>query len=152
MDHKTMKNKKSITFRDMYKTMPIEVDYGLYIRVLDEMCKVILEHVLNRSEGFKMPYGLGYIQICKYMPKQLDSKSLSVDYKASKEYGKKIYHLNEHSDGNKYRLYWSKIPKTFPQRYKYTLGLIRQNKRKLAQLIFNKKDYIDVNDIQLYKV
>ena len=152
MDHKTMKNKKSITFRDMYKTMPIEVDYGLYIRVLEEMCKVILEHVLNRSEGFKMPYGLGYIQICKYMPKQLDSKSLSVDYKASKEYGKKIYHLNEHSDGNKYRLYWSKIPKTFPQRYKYTLGLIRQNKRKLAQLIFNKKDYIDVNDIQLYKV
>lgn len=152
MDHKTMKNKKSITFRDMYKTMPIEVDYGLYIRVLEEMCKVILEHVLNRSEGFKMPYGLGYIQICKYMPKQLDSKSLSVDYKASKEYGKRIYHLNEHSDGNKYRLYWSKIPKTFPQRYKYTLGLIRQNKRKLAQLIFNKKDYIDVNDIQLYKV
>lgn len=152
MDHKTMKNKKSITFRDMYKTMPIEVDYGLYIRVLEEMCKVILEHVLNRSEGFKMPYGLGYIQICKYMPKQLDSKSLSVDYKASKEYGKRIYHLNEHSNGNKYRLYWSKIPKTFPQRYKYTLGLIRQNKRKLAQLIFNKKDYIDVNDIQLYKV
>ena len=132
--------------------MPIEVDYGLYIRVLEEMCKVILEHVLNRSEGFKMPYGLGYIQICKYMPKQLDSKSLSVDYKASKEYGKRIYHLNEHSNGNKYRLYWSKIPKTFPQRYKYTLGLIRQNKRKLAQLIFNKKDYIDVNDIQLYKV
>lgn len=136
----------------MYRTLPIEVDYGLYKRILDTMCSVILEHVLNRSEGFKMPYGLGYIQVCKYKPKSFTPQSLSVDYKASKEYDKRIYHLNEHSDGYKYRLYWSKIPRTFPDRYKYTLGLIRQNKRKLAQLIFNKQDYINIDDIQLYKV
>lgn len=116
------------------------------------MCKVILEIVLERSEGFKMPYGLGFIQIGKYRPKTYTEKSLSVDYKASKTYDKKIYHLNEHSDGYKFRLYWSKIPRTFPDRYKYQLGLIRQNKRKLAQLIFNKQDYVEINDIQLYKV
>ena len=60
--------------------MPIEVDYGLYNRILDEMCNVILEHVLERSEGFKMPYGLGFIQVGKYKPKQLNAQSLSVDY------------------------------------------------------------------------
>ena len=147
-----MKNKQSVTFRDMYRTMPVEVDYGLYRRILDEMCVVILEHVLNASEGFKMPYGLGFIQIGKYKPKNLDSESLSVDYKTSNELGKRIYHLNEHSDGHKYRLYWSKLPRTFPDRYKYQLKLVRQNKRKLAQLIFNKTDYINIDDIQLYKV
>lgn len=136
----------------MYKEMPVEVDYSLYKRVLEEMCKVILEHIFDGSEGFKMPYGLGFVQVCKYLPKQLTDKSLSVDYKTSKEYDKRIYHLNEHSDGYKYRLYWSKIPRTFPDRYKYQLSLVRQNKRKLAQLIFNKHDYIDINDIQLYKV
>lgn len=136
----------------MYRTMPVEVDYSLYKRVLDEMCNVILEHIFMRSEGFKMPFGLGFIQIGKYKPKTLTPQSLSVDYKASKEYGKHIYHLNEHSDGCKYRLYWSKIPRTFPDRYRYQLSLVRQNKRKLAQLIFNKQDYIDINDIQLYKV
>ena len=114
------------------------------------MCQFILEHVFMRSEGFKMPYGLGMIQVGKYRPKNYDSKSLSVDYKASKEYGKRIYHLNEHSDGYKFRLYWSKIPKTFPDRYRYQLNLVRANKRKLAQLIFNKQDYIDINDIQVY--
>ena len=144
--------KQSYTFRDMYRTIPIDIDYELYKRILDEICKIILNHVLMRSEGFKMPYGLGFIQIGKYKPKQLTDKSLSVDYKASKEYGKRILHLNEHSDGYKYRLYWSKIPRTFPDRYKYQLSLVRQNKRKLAQLIFNKHDYIDINDIQLYKV
>ena len=147
-----MKSKQSITFRDMYRTMPVEVDYSLYKRILDEMCVVILEHVLEGSEGFKMPYGLGFIQVGKYKPKTLTDKSLSVDYKASKEYNKRIYHLNEHSDGYKYRLYWSKIPRTFPDRYKYRLSLVRQNKRRLAQLVFNKHDYLDINDIQIYKV
>lgn len=136
----------------MYKTMPIDVDYGVYKRVLEAMCKTILEHVLERSEGFKMPYGLGFIQVGKYLPKTLSKDSLSVDYAVSKWYDKKIYHLNEHSDGYKYRLYWSKIPRTFPNRYKYQLSLVRDNKRKLARLIFNKQDYIDINDIQLYKV
>ena len=136
----------------MYRTMPVEVDYSLYKRILDEMCNVILECVLESSDGFKMPYGLGFIQIGKYKPKNLDASSLSQDYKASREYNKRIYHLNEHSDGYKYRLYWSKIPRTFPDRYKYQLCLVRQNKRRLAQLIFNKQDYIDINDIQLYKV
>jgi len=60
-DLERMKSKKSATFRDMYRTMPVEVNYSLYKRILDEMCKVILEHVLERSEGFKMPYGLGFI-------------------------------------------------------------------------------------------
>lgn len=136
----------------MYRTMPIEVDYELYKRILDEMCRIILDTVLNSSDGFKMPYGLGFMQVGKYRPKTLSGESLSVDYKASREYDKRIYHLNEHSNGYKYRLYWSKIPRTFPDRYKYQLCFVRQNKRRLAQLIFNKQDYLDINDIQLYKV
>ena len=136
----------------MYRTMPIEVDYGLYKRILDEMCRIILDAILNSSDGFKMPYGLGFMQVGKYKPKALNGDSLSVDYKASREYDKRIYHLNEHSNGYKYRLYWSKIPRTFPDRYKYQLCFVRQNKRRLAQLIFNKQDYLDINDIQLYKV
>ena len=152
MDRRMKKSKKSITFRDMYRRMPVEIDYGLYKRVLEEMCNVILDYIINASEGFKMPYGLGYIQIGKYKPKVLSAQSLSVDYKASKDYEKKIYHLNEHSGGYKYRLYWSKVPRTFPDRYKYQLSLVRKNKRWLAQLIFNKHDYLDINDIQLYKV
>lgn len=135
----------------MYKNIPIDVDYSTYKRVSECMCKTIKENLFNASEGFKMPYGLGYIQIVKYQPKSITKQSLSVDYKASNEYGKKIYHLNEHSDGYKFRLFWSK-DKGFPDRYKYQLSLVRQNKRELAKLIFAKHDYIDINDIQLYKM
>lgn len=157
MDRKIRRNKKAYTIYDMYNTYcaenkAAEVPYVRFKRILDEFNKTIKESVLERSESFKMPYGLGYVCIVKYKPKTYTSASLSKDYKSSKEEGKTIYHLNEHSNGYKYRLYWSKVPRTFPDRYKYTLKMTRGNKRHLAQLIFNKQDYINIDDIQIYKM
>lgn len=156
MDLKTRKNKKSYTEYDMYKMWIKEngtdVPYFRFKRILSEFNKLIRRNILDRSEGFKMPLGLGYVCIGKYKPKNYNSKSLSIDYKSSKEENKTIYHLNEHSGGYKYRLYWSKIPRTFPDRYKYQLILTRDNKRYLAKLIFNKQDYINIDDIQIYKM
>ena len=153
---KIRKNKKSYTIADMYrhycKNINKDVSYVRYKSILDKFNKVVRDEILERSKAFKMPYGLGTICIVKYRPKSYSQKSLSVDYKSSKEEGKKIYHLNEHSNGYKYRLFWSKIPKTFPSRYIYQLQLVRENKRHLAQLIFNKQDYININDIQIYKM
>ena len=157
MDLKTRNNKKSYTLPDMYRSYRIEneapeVPYSRFKRILDKFNEVVRDSILERSEGFKMPLGLGYVCIGKYKPKLYNSKSLSVDYKSSAEEGKRIYHLNEHSGGYKYRLYWSRLPQTFPARYKYQLMLIRENKRHLAQLIFNNHDYININDIQIYKM
>lgn len=129
-----------------------DTSYFVFKTILERFNQIVLEKLLNDSEGFKMPYGLGYIQIVKYKPKTMSGKSLSVDYKSSAEYGKTIYHLNEHSDGYKFRLYWSRLPQTFPDRYKYQLSLVRANKRRLAQLIFNKHDYINIDDIQIYNM
>lgn len=129
-----------------------DVSYVRFKRILDSFNHLLILNLLESSEPFKMPYGLGFICIVKYKPKTFTEKSLSVDYKATKEYGKRIYHLNEHSDGYKYRLYWSKTPRTFPDRYRYQLSLVRANKRHLAQLIFQKHDYINIDDLQVYKM
>ena len=150
------KNKKSYTIADIYKDYvkknDVELNYARYKRIIDEFNKVVKEEILERSQPFKMPYGLGVVCIVKYKPKNYTDKSLSVDYKSSKEEGKRIYHLNEHSNGYKYRLYWSKVPNIFSARYKYQLCMVRENKRHLAQLIFNKQDYINIDDIQVYKM
>ena len=128
------------------------IEYKTFKDILDRFNSLVLNYLFESSEGFKMPLGLGYIQIVKYKPKSYNEKSLSIDYKSSKELGKRIYHLNEHSNGYKFRLYWSKIPKTFPNRYMYSLQLVRKNKRRLAQLIFKNHDYINIDDIQIYKM
>lgn len=147
--------KKSFTIRDMYKAyknIDENTSYLRFKRILEQFNINLLDLLLNASEGFKMPHRLGFICIVKYKPKTYTNKSLSKDYKTSNELGKTIYHLNEHSDGYKYRLYWSKNENTFPDIYKYRLSLVRANKRKLAQLIFNKHDYINIDDIQIYKM
>lgn len=147
--------KKSFTIRDMYKAyknIDENTSYLRFKRILEQFNTNLLDLLLNASEGFKMPHRLGFICIVKYKPKTYTNKSLSKDYKTSNELGKTIYHLNEHSNGYKYRLYWSKNENTFPDIYKYRLSLVRANKRKLAQLIFNKHDYINIDDIQIYKM
>ena len=149
-----MKN-NSFTYRDSYKQYiktNDKIDYYTYRDVLKQFSEIIIQKLLYKSECIKLPYGLGYICIVKYKPKRLDKHSLSIDYKLTEEYGKTIYHLNEHSEGYKYRLFWSKVPKTFPERYKYQLQLVRKNKRLLAQLIFKNQDYINIDDIQVYKM
>lgn len=147
--------KKSYTVRDMYKSykeIDENIDYLRFKRILDQFNRNLLDLLLDASEGFKMPCRLGFVCVVKYKPKTYTSKSLSKDYKLSKELGKTIYHLNEHSDGYKYRLYWSKNTNTFPDIYKYNISFVRANKRKLAQMIFNKHDYINIDDIQVYKM
>lgn len=147
--------KKSYTIRDMYKSykeIDENMDYLRFKRILDQFNTNLLDSLLNASEGFKMPCRLGFVCVVKYKPKSYTDKSLSKDYKLSKELGKTVYHLNEHSDGYKYRLYWSKNKNTFPDIYKYNISFVRANKRKLAQLIFNKHDYINIDDIQIYKM
>lgn len=147
--------KKSYTIRDMFKDyhkIDENMSYFRFKRILDKFNEIIKEKILNASESFKMPCRLGLIAIVKYKPKTYTQKSLSKDYKTSKELNKTVYHLNEHSNGYKYRLYWSKNKNTFPDIYKYNLSLVRQNKRKLAQLIFNGNDYINIDDIQIYKM
>lgn len=138
-------------FKDYHK-IDENMSYFRFKRILDKFNEIIKEKILNASESFKMPCRLGLIVIVKYKPKTYTQKSLSKDYKTSKELNKTIYHLNEHSNGYKYRLYWSKNKNTFPDIYKYNLSLVRQNKRKLAQLIFNGNDYINIDDIQIYKM
>lgn len=151
-----MRSKKSATIIDMYKQYKKDygndVDYRQFKDILDKFNEQVLSCLLQSSGGFKMPFGLGYVQIVKYKPKSMTTKSLSIDFKSTAEYGKIIYHLNEHSNGYKFRLYWSKTPQTFPDRYRYQLQLVRQNKRQLAQLIFNNHDYINIDDIQVYKM
>lgn len=151
-----MRNKKSVTIRDMYEQYvqenDVDVSYSRFKRILDRFNEIVKDSLLEGSEGFKMPFGLGYVQIVKYKPKSYTKKSLSVDYKSTKELGKTVYHLNEHSNGYKFRLFWSRLPQTFPDRYRYQLSLVRANKRHLAQLIFNNHDYINIDDIQVYKM
>ena len=153
MDHKIRNRKQSYTTYDIYNNYDKrdQIPYSTFRGIVDKLNDSILS-VLQNGQNYKLPCSLGTVQIVKYKPKEYNKHSLSIDFNESKKLDKMVYHLNEHSNGYKYRLHWSKQPFTFTNRYKYQLCFTRANKRKLAQLIFNNKDYLDINDIQLYNM
>ena len=61
--------------------------YARFKRILERFNELIKETILEASESFKMPLGLGYVCIVKYRPKTYTQNSLSQDYKSSKEEG-----------------------------------------------------------------
>lgn len=121
------------------------IDYALYRKIVTDYFKYIYTRVVEEGVEFKLPCRLGTVCIVKHKPKNWDKASLRIDYAETKKNNKLIYHLNEHSDGYKFRFYWSKYSSLLTNKSKYQLVATRHNKRRLCQIIKNKeRDYIAI--------
>jgi hypothetical protein len=141
------------TIPDMYKEYigrvdsetPYDVSYSVYKEITTRYFKKVANHLFEGG-NFKIPYQLGILQIIKkkiYVSSQVKYAS-SIDWQKTVKYGKKIIHLNEHSNGYKYLFMWDKAGAKRVNISKYRFVPTRQLKRYLAQLIKSgKKDYIE---------
>lgn len=121
----------------------INISYKDWSEVQYEFMNQYKEYLLETGDIGKLPWGFGYFAINKkkrkryknYLINGKDIINLSVDWKASKEEGKKVYNFNFHTDGY---TYWWKWYKTTSY-----LGLItsiyfkpsRDTSRKLAKYL-----------------
>lgn len=146
---KRMKN-KSYTITDFYKAYceyvddnPLyQIEYKKFREILTEYFKYLRDELIENGKEIKLPCRMGTLQIVKHKPKEYSGKSLRIDYAASKKYGKMIFHLNEHTNGFKYRAYWNKHVMLTHNKTHYQLVMTRDNKRHLAQILKNKiRDY-----------
>ena len=84
------------------------IDWFTYRDICHKMLKkMYVDYMLESSSELLLPK-LGNLSVIKQMPKTWTPKSLKVDFHATKKYGKTIYHMNEHTDGFKFRVYWNK--------------------------------------------
>jgi|TARA_R110000737_G_scaffold318312_1_gene329198 hypothetical protein len=119
----------------------LQVDKKLFRAVCDEFNRLIVEAILIRSEEVRLPYRLGTIRIKKSKMKYDDKNKLKIDWAASKKIGKRIYHLNDHTGGYKYRFYWTKgIVKNITA---YSFLPTRTNTRHLASILKDKERELD---------
>ena len=122
-----------------------DVDLKTFKAIVTDYFKYIRDEVMYNCKGFKLPCRLGKLSIVKHQPKEFTGKSLRWDWKATKELGKPVYLLNEHSGFFKYRFYWSKKDCLLTNKSVYQFVACRQNKRDLCKIIKNKlKDYPEV--------
>lgn len=131
------------------KNTKLIVDSALYSKIVNDMFEMIACQILDKSRQFKLPCNLGYIGIKK---KKMDFQALKelnvlfLDYTESKKLGRKIFHVNDHSNNYRYRWFWDKRGCKIPFKSAYKFIAHRDNKRKLAFNIKNKvTDYSEEN-------
>lgn len=144
---------KSYVIRDFYNhylssidhQQPYEIDYKKYREIVTAYFKYLRDEVIERGSMLRLPCRLGHLFIVKRKPKTWTSDSLRIDFKTTKDLNKVTYHLNEHSNGFKYRFLWSKQDAIFINKSKYQLKMSRANKRRLAQIIKNReRDFVEI--------
>jgi len=123
--NKTLYNHLNITFKK----------YTEIVR--DKYITNIVERIFE-GEVFDIPKSLGKIYIQKKkMPVALlnESKALKIDFMKSAEIGKRVVHLNEHSNNHRYRIAWLTGKKIFTGSRTYKFIPTRANNRRLAKTI-----------------
>ena len=119
----------------------LQVDKQTFRKICDEFNKLIIDEILVNSEEVRLPYRLGTIRVKKTKMKYDDKNKLKIDWAASKKLGKRIYHLNDHTGGYKYRFYWTKgIVKNITA---YSFIPTRTNTRTLASILKDKDRQLD---------
>lgn len=128
--------------KDKEKGTTYFVNKPIFTQVCDLFYSEVSEQIL-KGKSFKLPFGLGEIEITKRKIPSYKTNDRSVDWPATLKYGKKIYYLNEHTNGYNYGIDWKNITQCrYARSYRF-IGT-RTLKRTLAKLVKNKEqDYYE---------
>lgn len=125
-----------------------DIDKALYKKILYEINKEAIRLLIENNLMLALPYGLGNLMILQRKLKLTKKEDLPIDWKTTKELGKVVRLLNQHTDMNTMLFYWDKSTVTIRNRNKYKFSPTRANKRRLAlEIKTNKNIKYLTNDI-----
>lgn len=152
--------KTSIGIRQSYQLYKEEVENPVkvdeYIAINEEFMEFIVNRLLD-GHMIKLPEGLGTLEfVGKKIKPVLDEngniKGLSPNWGATNKYWKEnpqakerkevIYHFNEHTNGVRYKMYWSKKHVFIQNKDFYSFVLSRENKHKFNNAILNGSEFL----------
>lgn len=148
------KIKDKVATRDSYHhSLPVGIKD--YVLIINEFFKFVMELVLQ-GEEVRLPNGAGTVSIRGKKKKirldeegkpintapnwQLTKKLWEKDPEA-KAAGKKIYCLNEHTNGIRYTIHWCKVGVQYENQRIYALQFTKTNKRDTSSSIMAGKEY-----------
>lgn len=131
------------------------INVSLYCNVIKEFLKFAMSHLFRVGE-FVLPERLGVIQIngrkANVRTEDGKIKGLCPDWKATKDLWARdeeaknnkqlVFHFNEDTNGVRYKFKWFKKNSLVSNKTLYDLVFTRANKRKLASLIKEGKEYL----------
>ena len=134
--------KDPYTMPDFYKAYMEEVEegsgydvsYEVFRDICEEYYKGVMDHLFEGGL-YILPYNTGELSIKGKRVKKLNYITMPVDWEQTNKIGKKVFHVNDHSNYYKYRFCWSKLYRHFKNKSNYRLVFTRDNKRRLAKII-----------------
>ena len=134
-------------YEEKHKDNPVyQVNRKWFYDICDEFYSKVVDKILLEGKEFNMPYSLGSIYVLKYKPELSDIKKRTsfIDWEKTHKLGRYVYHLNEHTNGYKYTIRWTKKKKVLKYIEIYKFVGTRAFKRRLASIIKNKEfDYLE---------
>lgn len=115
------------TSREVYgrfcaKHPNIHLTYAEWCNIIYTFNYAFRDHALETGFKARFPFGFGDFCVTKFKPKKfkLNNKGeevigLPVDWKKTREAGKKIYHMNFSTEGFKFRWLWDASTARFPK-------------------------------------
>jgi hypothetical protein len=130
-------------FKRFRKAHPeIRIEKNKWAKVIQTFNQLFAEYLLQTGEREKLPYGLGSFSISKKKTIKIVRKkngeehiNLPVDWQKSKEYGKKIYIMNTHSDGFRCRWKWFSEDSNLRLSHIWVCKPIRERSRDIARYL-----------------
>jgi hypothetical protein len=89
-----------------------EIPFDKYVKNLKVCNWLFIEYAIRTGKKAQLPFGFGNIAVNKKKLKrykEFNGKTyinLQIDWAKTKQYGKRIYHTNEHTDGYNYKWMW----------------------------------------------
>jgi hypothetical protein len=120
-------------YRDKFKPKGdrYKVTRQQYRDICKEFNQMIVQEVLT-GKGVKLPHSMGMLWIKKF---KINWDNPPVDLNASKKAGKKIYHLNDHSDGWCAGWKWAKRNQAITNLIYYSFSPTWTNSREVARIM-----------------
>ena len=140
IEYRTTSAEALADFRRQYPS--VNITWYQFESILRHCNGMIMEHIMESGERFKLPHGFGEISIHKWKPKRRrkipdgrEVNNLPIDWKKTRELGKKVFHLNHHTGGYKCRWVWFATAARFKHSQIFNFKPNRAPSRKLAQYL-----------------
>jgi len=88
-------------WKKLVERKKLNLDYKQSRAIISRSNKIIADIIIDEIDGFKLPFGLGYLVATKFVP-----KNPAIDWKKSKQLGKRVYFTNLHTFGYSVRTIW----------------------------------------------
>lgn len=134
-------------YKEFCKKYPDKIiTFNDWKKIISAYNESFIKYILETGEVIKFPSGLGELSIIKKKRKLRKGKNdeflnLPLDWKKTKEKGKKIYILNYHTEGFFFGWKWFKMKASFSQAPFFYFKPYRKISRLLSYYLLNDNKY-----------